>query len=315
MRSILVGASLVALVFAVGCNLAPHQRNSVGGGGVVNTATPTVENLVEYLNRNATSIKQDQALVSGNVHIDVDAADAGRFGMDSKMLCQAPRNFLMSGVVVSSPVVDIGSNEKEFWFWSREIKPPYLYHCTYDDLARGVKVPFPFQPDIALTALGLAQYDRTKKYDLRIVKDNKGLPKSIELTEQTRSLDNKPIKKVTVFNYHRVERLDQPQIISHVLKDEQDRVICAANIRSAQRVGGNDGPIIPKMVDFNWPDQKLKMTMTIYNPSITDMPPEKAALRFTRQNDQRPSFDLATQQLDSGAVERAGATAAPVYRP
>src|SRR5579864_4446343 len=99
MRSIILGASLVALLCAVGCNLAPHQRDKVGGGGVsVNATMPTTENLVEYLNRNAAGLHSDQAITCGNVNI-IAEAEQGRVGVDCKMICQAPRNFMMSGVV------------------------------------------------------------------------------------------------------------------------------------------------------------------------------------------------------------------------
>ncbi|HZV07994.1 MAG TPA: hypothetical protein VE999_23120 [Gemmataceae bacterium] len=310
MRSIIVGASLVALLFAVGCNLAPHQRNSVGGGGVP-TATPTVENLVKYLNANAERLQPGQALNCTNVTIDV-SAEAGQGGVSARMQCQPPRNFLMSGLALGSPMVDVGSNDKEFWFWSKQINPPYLYHCSYDDLAQGVKVPFPFQPEMAMTALGLARYDPTKQYTMKFANDKRG-HKFIELTEQARSPDNRPIQKVTVFESTSAT-LPNPQVVAHILKDEQGKIICEARIRLAQVVGTN-GPIIPKLIDFTWPEQKMKMTMRIENPTVIDMPPEKAADRFTRQHLHYQSVDLKTQQLDGGGLERAGATAPPVYRP
>jgi hypothetical protein len=310
MRSIILGTSLVALSCAVGCNLAPHQRNSVGGPAV-NTATPTVENVVKYLNANAERLQAGQALSCTNVTIDV-SAEAGQGGISARMLCQAPRNFLMSGDTLGSPMVDVGSNDKEFWFWSKQINPPYLYHCSYDDLAHGVRVPFPFQPEMAINALGLARYDPTKQYDLRTPEDKRG-HKVIELTEQARSPDNKPIQRITVFDFT-TRQPPNPQVIAHILKDEQGKVVCEARIRLAQFVGTN-GPIIPKLIDFSWPEQKMKMTMRIENPSIIDMPPEKAAQRFTRQNLRYQSVNLATQQLDGGGLERAGATAPPVYRP
>jgi hypothetical protein len=311
MRSIILGTSLVAVLFAVGCNvLAPHQRNSVGGGAGVNTATPTMENLVKYLNTNAEQMEPGQALNCTNVTVDVNA-EAGRVGISAMMQCQPPRNFLMKGVVASQPVVDIGSNDKEFWFWSREINPPYLYHCSYKDLEQGVKVPFPFQPDMVLNALGLARYDPGKKYEVKMVNENRGRYQAIELTEDALTPDNKPIKKVTVFNSATAEP-PQPQVIAHIIKDAQGKVVCSANIRSAQRVGPN-GLIVPKIIEFSWPEQKMKMLMRIENPSIIAVPPEKAAERFNRQYNQRQSFDLATQQLDGGGLERAGATA-PIYR-
>ena len=310
MRSIIAGGSLVVLLFAVGCNIAPHRRDLGGGSGIA-TATPTVDKLVEYLNKNAERLQPAQALSCGNITIDVNA-DGQKFGVGGMMLCQTPRNFLLSGKVLGSPAVDIGSNDKEFWFWSRELKtpgnPPYLYHCSYEDLARGTKVPFPFQPDMVVSALGLAKYDPVKKYDLKIADEGKG-HKVILLTEHARSPENKPIQKITVFNSTQAQ-LPYPQVLAHILKDEQGKVICAANIQRAQHVGGDAGPIIPWIIDFNWPEQKLKMTMRIENPQIIAMPPEKAATRFTRQNLQYPSFDLASQTLDGG-VERAGATTPP----
>jgi hypothetical protein len=311
MRSTLFAASLGALLSAFGCSLAPHFRGLKDGDAVRPNETPqvkaqpTVENLVAYLNNNANRIQPGQALNCTDVTIDVNA-DGTRVGINAMMQCQAPRNFLLSGVTFGNhPVVYIGSNDKEFWFWSKQINPPYLYHCSYDAMAQGVKVSFPFQPEMALSALGLAPYDPAKKYDMKIVTDKRGNPAFIELIEQARSPENKPIQKVTRFNYHQA-RPGKPQVVAHVLKDERGNIICAASIRSVQQVGDN-GPIIPQIVDFNWPEQKMKMTMTIYNPQLIAMPPEKAAMRFTRQNLRYQSFDLATQTLDAG-VQQAGAT-------
>jgi hypothetical protein len=316
MRSIIAGASLVVLLVAVGCNHAPQLRDRPpnGGGVVSNTATPTVENLISYLNYNAKLLEPTQAIRCKDVMIDVNAAGQ-KVGVNGKMLCQTPRNFLLSGVVLGSPAVDIGSNDKEFWFWSRELKTPdnhaYLYHCSYDDLARGTKVPFPFQPEMVVSALGLAQYDPGKTYRLDTTNDRQG-HKSILLTEQALSPEHKPIQKITVFDANEATRPGQPQVLAHILKDEQGKVVCAANIRSVQRVGPK-GVTIPRMIDFSWPEQKLTMTMRIENPSIIPMLPENAAEIFTRRKLHYPSFDLATQALDGAGVQQTRATA-PIYR-
>lgn len=311
MRSNIAVAGLGVLLLAVGCNLAPHHRDSVGNGGVAaNTPAPTVDNLIEYLNGNAARVKPDQAVTCRNVMINVNA-DGTNFGVDARMICQAPHNFRMSGVLLSSPVVEVGSNDKEFWFWSREMKPnPYLFHCSYDALAQGVNVPLPFQPDMVVKALGLAPFDRTKQYTTKVLNDKRGNPRAIELIEQAQTPDRKPIQKVTVFNFHQAD----PQIIGHILRDEKGKVICEANIRTAQRVDGINGPIIPRMVEFRWPEQKLSMQMRIENPSITAMPAQKAAVVFNRQDLKYQSFDLATQTLDGPGVQQAGGTGVR-YRP
>ncbi len=311
MRSIIAVASLVALLSVVGCNhLVPHQRDQ--GGGVANDKpiqTPTAESLVQYLNNNAKLFPPGQALNCTNVTIDVKA-EAGQGGISARMQCQAPRNFLLSGVALGNPMVDIGSNDKEFWFWSKQFNPPYLYHCSYEDLARGVQVPFPFQPDMVLNALGLAPYDPAKQYTVQMTANNGH--KFIELTEQARSPEGKPIQKVTVFHATTM-RFPQPQVVAHILKDAQNKVICSASIRLVQKVGGEHGPIIPQIVDFNWPEQNMKMTMRIENPEFIAMPPEKATMRFNRQNLRYQSFDLFTRALDGAGVQQTGATGT-IYR-
>ena len=313
MRPIFCTSSLAMLLLALGCNhLVPHQRDK-GGDGIVKDQpgpTPTVEALVAYLNANASRVPPGQALNCTNVTIDA-TADGRSVGISAMMQCQAPRNFMLSGLALGNPVVEIGSNNKEFWFWSSQINPPYLYHCAYDNLAQGVKVPFPFQPDMVLTALGLSPYDATKQYSMQIT-ENKGRQKFIELTERALSPENKPIQKVTVFNYTTVTKPSEPQVVAHIVKDDKGNVICAATIRSVQRVG-DTGPIIPQMVEFNWPEQKMKMTMRIYNPKFRAMPPETAAQIFSRQNLRYQSFDLATQALDNAGVQQAGATGT-IYR-
>jgi hypothetical protein len=310
MRSIIVASSLVALLLVLGCNhLVPHQREQVGGavGNNKPAATPTAEALVKYLNENASRIPPGQALNCTNVTIDANA-DGTSIGISAMMQCQAPRNFLLTGKALGNPVVAIGSNNKEFWFWGKQINPPYLYHCSYEGLASGLRtpLPFPFQPDMVLSALGLTPYDPAKEYTVRVTNDNRG-HKFIELTEQTRSPENKPVQKITVFNFNMMQ-VPQPQVVAHILKDEQNKVICAAYIRYAQHVGGENGAIIPQMIDFNWPEQKMKMKMTIYNPELIAMPPDKAATRFTRQNLGHQSFDLVTGALDGAGVQQAGAT-------
>ena len=54
--------------------------------------------------------------------------------------------------------MDIGSNDSEFWFWISKAEPvPYVFHCGYQELARGgVDMPFPFQPDMIVADSGFS---------------------------------------------------------------------------------------------------------------------------------------------------------------
>ncbi|HEY7423370.1 MAG TPA: hypothetical protein VH682_03935 [Gemmataceae bacterium] len=301
MRSIIAGLSLGVVLLAVGCNVL-QPRSPVGPGP--REATPKVEDLIGYLNTNARRIQNVEAVSCTNVDIDVQA-DGRAVSLAGKLMCQTPRNFRLTGVVLGNPAVDVGSNKDEFWYWISRDKPPYLYHCSYAALARGVNIPFPFQPDMAVSALGLAEYDPNKKYEMKIVDNKKGY-KAIELIEQAVSPQNQPIQKVTVFDFHEAPP-PQPQVIAHVLKDAQGNVLCVAEVRKVQQVGSR-GAVLPKEVVFRWPSQKLQMTMKLHNPQIVIMNEEKAARVFSRRDLGYTSFDLATRTLDSGTLQRAGAT-------
>jgi hypothetical protein len=311
MRSIIAAATLAVLMLALGCNIAPHRRDNPPSAPapVADNAMPMAENLVRYLNANAQRIREGEAISCANVPIDVHA-DGQRVGVNGKLMCQAPRNFRLTAVLLGNPAVDIGSNKDEFWYWISKNQPPYLFHCSYEALARGVSIPFPFQPDMAVTALGLSKYDETKRYEVRRG-DNKKGPPTIELIEQTVSAQNQPIQKITVFNAQAARTPDQPQVIAHVLKDAQGNILCVANIRRAQYVGSN-GAIIPREVVFNWPSQKLQMTMHIENPQVVSLTEDRAGTVFSRRQLGYQSYDLAVRALDGAGLQRAGATA-PVY--
>jgi hypothetical protein len=243
------------------------------------------------------------------VAIDV-TADRQSVGLSGKMMCQSPRNFRLSGVVFGKPEVDIGSNKDEFWYWIGRNQPPYLFHCSYDAMARGAKIPFPFKPDMVVSALGLAEYDLKKNYKMNIVDNKKGY-KAIELIEEAVSPQNQRIQKITVFNFSETT-LPHPQVLAHVLKDDKGTVICVANIREVQAVGPKRA-ILPKKMVFSWPAQKMQMTMQINNPEIVSMNEEKAGMVFTRRNLSYQSYDLAAGRPDAG-VQRAGATGPMVPR-
>jgi hypothetical protein len=307
MRSILAVASLGAVLLVVGCNvLKPHAGGGIGGGGVVkDNAMPKVEDLVRYLNDNAAKIGPDDGLKGLNLEIDCKA-DRQNVGLVGDMICQKPRNFRLQAKVLGQPTVDIGSNNEEFWYWISKDQPPYLYHCSYEALARGAQVPFPFQPDMVITALGIAQYDPAKKYELNVPPGKN----YFELIERTTSSQGQPILKVVAFNRQEA-RPGEPQIIAYSLRDEKGKDLCIAHIKSVQQ-NRETGVILPSVVKFEWPAQRLSMTLKMNNLQVTKMDNVTAGRFFSRKNLNLPSFDIATRKPDGPGLQQAGATTPPV---
>jgi hypothetical protein len=300
MRAIIAGMSLTVLVLVVGCNVvSPHRRE----GGVRTTTDdqlPTADKLVTYLNDNARRLGAGDALQCTNLSIDCKA-NGQAVGLGGSMICQKPRNFRLQAKVLSQPAVDIGSNDKEFWYWISKNEPPYLFHCSYDALARGTQIPFPFQPDMVVSALGLAEHDPSKKYELKAAKNY------IELIEPSTSPQGQPIQKVTVFN--RTEALPPaPQVIAHVLKDAKGEIICQAIVRRVQ-LDRTTNTAWPQEITFTWPSQRIEMKLQMNNLQVVKVDAQRAERVFTRNSLSYQTYDLASRSLDGAGVQRAGATA------
>src|SRR4051794_2441068 len=113
MRKFMLGLGLTALLLSTGCN---NLQPSRGGGTAVGrrpSPQPTAAAMVSYLNENAQRI---QGLSSTDVTLDC------RQGRESGVVsgrvdCSRPHNFRLTAKAVGQPMVDIGSNDREFWYW------------------------------------------------------------------------------------------------------------------------------------------------------------------------------------------------------
>jgi hypothetical protein len=257
------------------------------------TPPPTAAALVEYMNQNAERIKEGQAVQSTRVSINCSQGRQS-VGLEGMMVCQYPRNFRLKANLLGQPGADVGSNNDEFWYWISKADPPYVFHCSHADLQQGKvrRLPFPFQPDMVVNALGLAHYDDKKNYEVKVGANHR----TIELIEEATSPQGEPIRKVTVFNRNQVQA-PNPQVIAHVLRDPQGKEICTATI-SEVVVNQQTGAILPTKVQLSWPGEKLKMNMQMYDLQVVTVTPEDASRKFTRRNLNAQGFDLAQWRVD-----------------
>jgi len=293
MRRATIGLGLAIVLLASGCNNWPHTRTEEAH---IPAEVPGVPQLVGYLNDNARRV---QAIQCPQVAIDCKQGNQ-RAGLDGMLVCQKPRNFRLRAKLFGQPAVDIGSNDSEFWYWISKADPPYVFHCAYQDLSQGnVAMPFPFQPDMVVAALGLAEYDPNKKYEVR------PYDRYLELIESTTSPQGQPVQKVTVFNRAQAAP-GQPQVIAHVLKDLRGNLICKATVYEVQ-VNRETGAILPKKVTLVWPPQRIEMALQLYDTQVVSIAPDRATALFHR-NDLAtiPGYDLARRTVENpGGLQRA----------
>jgi hypothetical protein len=197
-RAIVRWIALPLCALSFGCLGITNRNQTPPPPAARISQTPTKDDLIGYLNKNARLI---QSLDARDLELDITSAGQ-TIGVSGNLYCQQPKNFRMRAKVaaVGKEVADIGSNEEEFWFWISENKPPDLYHCSYTDLTRGVRLPFPVQPEWVMEALGMARYDasRPNYREENFSVGTRG--RTFELIEQAVSPQGQPVKKVTVFN-------------------------------------------------------------------------------------------------------------------
>ena len=253
---------------------------------------PTTADLVAYMNDNARRV---QAVQATKVTMDCKQGNELPIGLDAMIACKKPRDFRLKGSIGGKQVVDIGSNDDEFWYWISEVKPtPYLFHCSYKDMSTGqVRLPFPFNPDMIVCALNIADYDPNAHYE---VKKNKDV---IELIEPVKSMQGQDVFKVTIFNRGQVTS-NRPQVLAYALRDKQGKDICTAVIKETQ-VNKETGAVLPVRVQivFNGDkaSERSEMTLRFYDPYITPIKDNfgdrKMALFSRTDLAHIPGYDLA----------------------
>jgi hypothetical protein len=286
-RAFLAPAALALL--GTGCNSWPHLRDATGGRahGPAAAAAPTAADLVAYVNANASRI---QSLECRDVDLDCSQR-LQSFGLRGPLACQKPRDFRMNARVGGNTEVDLGSNDHEFWYWIRRADPPYLFHCSHEDFARGLaRMPFPFQPDWIMEALGMAELDPNKEYKLV------AHPGRFELVENATSPQGQPVRKVIVFN----RAPSSVQVTAYLLQDAKGNEICSAHVTETQ-MDRASGAVIPRRIQLSWPAEHVKLKMKLDDVLVNQpIDANRKATLFARPNlrDVR-SYDLA-RGIDQG---------------
>lgn len=289
LRQLLLCTCLVVLTG--GCNtLGPMFKQKESAAAPVATGNPTAEQMVAYLNDNARRL---QTIQCNQVAIDSKQGNQNIPGLDGLLVVQKPRQFRLKAKVLGQPAVDLGSNQQEFWYWISKAEPvPYVFHCDYQAMDRGqVRMPIPIQPEMILAAMGISEYDPARQYEVKQVGNQ------TELIEKMMSPQGRPVTRATVF-LRTPAQPGKPQVLGHVLRDEQGKDICSVSIQEVQ-IHRQTGAILPQKIRFVWPSEQLEMTMRFGEFITPELSPDRAQRMFTRQDlTNLPGFDLATWTPD-----------------
>jgi hypothetical protein len=268
-----------------------------------NDQRPTKEALVGYVNDQSAKVNSLQV---NNLAIEASMGLGVRsIALNGTLEAQKPRNFRLEGYIpgAKTDMVDLGSNDKEFWFWvgdgGRSKETPYLYHCSHTDLPRA-QLPIPVHPDWIMEALGMSPVPPGANVRMEFAKDGR----TIELVEPTRSPQGQPMYKITVFNARTVSGTE-PQIVARKLVDTRGKLVCLAEIKEMQQDPHNPSIKVPRTIKLTYPAEreldKIQLTLVMDTVAVnTPVDPAMAGVWFTRP--QKPgvqALDIAAQGRDA----------------
>ncbi len=242
----------------------------------------TSQQLVGYLNQRAAPLN---AVTYNDVRVRVKEDRSLPINLSGNLACAQPRSVRMvCEHAVAGKQLDLGSNEREFWIYAKPLpeNSNFLY-CSHTDFEAGkVNLPFPFEPDWVMQAVGMVRFPEDNKYDVKVDQERR----VYVLSWEARTPQGQPLRKEVEFRGDPAVGT-QPQVTRHAVRDANGQVVAAADVKRAQTLtlgvdpqGRPAAAQIPTNVVLTWPAMKFEMDLTLDEPRVN--PNQDSARLFTR---------------------------------
>jgi hypothetical protein len=142
---------------------------------------------------------------------------------------------------------DIGSNDTQFWFWSKRMDPPCLYWGQQENLMKS-RLKAPFNPEFLYGLLGICEIDMQ---NASVVRNGK----NIAILQPRISTNGEPITRVTVVDPQR------QVIVGHYIYGQNDKLIASAEVESLLTT--NTGHVVPRKLRLVWHDENVLVEWTL----------------------------------------------------
>ena len=183
--------------------------------------------------------------------IDVMLEQRLTFHLKGWLRYEKPNKFRLSCGIRGRTECDIGSNEKDFWFWSRRMKPSALFYCDHEHIL-ATRLRTPLNPLWMMECIGLGE---VKSSGIRAAQTGTGLM----IYETRMATMGHTVTKTTM-----LER-GTHLISGHALLDQKSAIIASSRVMDWQTV---DGLSVPKTVEMVWHEENIRITLRLNDPRI-----------------------------------------------
>ncbi|MGE5754770.1 MAG: hypothetical protein ACM35G_03490 [Planctomycetaceae bacterium] len=215
--------------------------------------------LIAEHNRNAKRIQSFEAKPS--ITIRSEQMSGGISGM---LALERPRSFKLDLFnTIGSKIGDIGSNDAEFWFWTKDGKQRAIYYCNYDDLASS-SLAATFQPDWIVEAMGLRIIPEEEADEITVRRGTE--PGTLVLTHRPTKSGGQTFTRVTILDestrrikVHKLFSGDQKVLLAQatVTGGYQSVPITSAAGETGEAV------FVPRALKLDWVQEKLALEVTL----------------------------------------------------
>lgn len=214
------------------------------------SSDPTLTEVVDHLNSNI-------GLVHGwrSTDVSIQAAQGGGMSvrLSALIAVEQTRRFRLSARSPFGNEADLGSNDKQFWFWMKRNDPHRVYTVRHDEIQLAQnRINIPFQPDWLMEVLGVIPIVASE-FELHPDLTDSGV---LTLVSERVSPTGQPVRRVILVDKCR------GHIVAHSLYDASNELIAKADL-SRYEPDAASGATLAHRVQLNWPQAGLQMTMNM----------------------------------------------------
>ena len=259
-RPAVLALALGVVALLPGCHAGGASGLSAKPAPPVPGVSLTASEAIERHNLNAARVQ----VLEAQPQITVSAPGINGASAHGRMALERPRNFKLDvSATVKGKIADIGSNDKEFWFWAQSKKDNNVYVCSYDEIDRS-PLSAAFQPDWIVEAMGLRTISREEARQMT----SKGadIPGAVKLISTRKGANGETLTKETILD-------TSGRIKEHRLYQGQgrDRALLASAVVAefkAVKAEGNETVTLPSRFRLDWVPEKLTLDVVLDKPVL-----------------------------------------------
>lgn len=244
---------IVSLFTAAGAgcpHMVRHPRMSIPPAL---PASPTIEQVIEVVNRNSTQV---YSFTADKAEISVKGAPTLR----ANIAMTRPHNFrLQAGTLVTGPELDLGSNDQLFWFWVRRDASKAVYYCDHNQFeSSSLRHNMPVSPKELVEAFGLVEFDPMLPHHL-----SKGADGNLEVRTVFQTPSG-PMTRVVVVH------AAYGWVLQQALYDSQEQLL-VHTVAQKYRRDPLTNLFMPEVVIIDLPSNKMKMQVNLGKVAINTL--------------------------------------------